>query len=161
MGLAISVLVIVLLMGSIFWVMPSAAQKRVMNLRQNALSMGLRPSVQRITRIREPGESEVLPQSLLLYSKLRQQTCQRMTWQLERREGFDPVTGVNGWFWKDKPAELAEKDETHLREILSQVPASVDLVLVSSMGVSLHWNEKNPELLSEINRLAESILAKL
>ncbi|PXF30838.1 hypothetical protein WH50_13280 [Pokkaliibacter plantistimulans] len=146
--------VVMLLVGSVFWIMPSGRQRQQMRIRERALAAGVRAKMYPLELPRAPGELPQPKRLILMYSVAREQKSAQPEWQLHRAAGLDPFDLAPGWVWKKPPSQDAVLDLHSIANIVNVLPKSVDAVISTPLECVLCWNEKNEQ---ELDAIAQSL----
>lgn len=155
----ILILTISLILGPIAMLKPKPAQKRKEALRQYAASKGLRFTLRKLpklkTDIEEPGVSPVY------YLAPTAQLQLLPTWILIRTQYEHEGNFYRAWDWlnEHRPSQTVSGK---LRDYLSQLPDSINVITQGEAGTSVFWNEKEGndivdllvQMLSELQSVA-------
>lgn len=138
MGLVVAILITLAVMGSVMWVMPSPREKRIIAMRNKALSLSLKVRLldQKMAKKFFPWCEDYRP--FVLYEKYFRSKVDSLTTPLVIRlsDGF----------------VAHELDEVHpiklkleSRGVLSRLPESAEALLFYSGAVAILWKEKEGE----------------
>ena len=125
----IIIIIVSIVLGPIFWIMPSAKDKRLVNLRDMAMSAGFHikvcdlPQVNRAKVRREPAEKGVMYR--LPFPQIDRKL--RPDYELYLRDESEVQTG---------------RYQSQLAQLLEDLPADVVAVELSPVGSGLYWRER-------------------
>lgn len=139
MGSWIAILIVLSLIGSVFWVMPSTRDRERMKVRQVAMSKGL--------KVRMPDKA--LKERLIRYEDLILGTyiyeCLNFSSQsLKFSGGLYVVKSEDGWAFIDNSLPLGV-NENKVLSLASSLPQSCGLLMLSSNGALVFWDERGGE----------------
>lgn len=140
MGAWIVVLIVLSLMGSVFWIMPSTRDKQRMKLRQRAMHNGL--------KVRVP--DRVLKERLIRYEELILGTVIYECLNFSRKAvkfsgGLYVLKGDDeSWGFIDGSVPLGVNKEVVL-ESAGSLPESCRLLVLSSNSALVFWDERGEE----------------
>lgn len=143
MGSWIVILIVFALMGSFFWIMPSRRDRVRMELRQKAMRLGL--------KIRFPDKG--LKERLIRYEDFILGSAMYELFIVGNKKpllsgGFIIIKDEGGASWRfldvSLPLNLQGISGRVLQD-LEKLPASLSLVMLSSNGVSMFWDERGDE----------------
>jgi len=125
--------VVLMVLSPIFWIMPSPKQKRQMQLRQMAMSLGF------IVKIAD------LPQqhrARVRREKVEQGVTYRLPWEVKRRH----PESVDFLLLRDPGEHPPTLDnpalQTLMQHCLDQLPESVVALEYAKPGLALYWRER-------------------
>ncbi len=153
MGSWIVVLVVLSLMGSVFWVMPSTRDRLRMRLRQRAMSEGL--------KVRMPDQS--LKERLIRYEDLVLGSmiyeCLNFSHQaVQFSGGIYVLKGKDGsWVFVEESIPLGI-DKKGVLNAAQSFPNSCGLFVLTSSSALVFWNEQGEE--KDVDTI-KSVLEKL
>ena len=148
MSYLIIAVVVLLVLSPIFWIMPSPKQKRQMQLRQRAMTIGF------IVKIAD------LPQGYrakVRQEKVEQGVTYRLAWGIKRKH----PEGVEYLLMRNPDEEISDFDDSSfdrqiqllMRNTLQQLPDAVVALEYASPGLALYWREQGSvELVDELYR---------
>lgn len=147
MGFIVAILITLAVMGSILWVMPSPREKRIIAMRQKAMSLGLK-----VRLLDQQLAGKFFPwcenhRQFVLYERYFQNENKdaRQSIVVRLSEGY-------------VPHELDEQPIKHKLQalgLLDKLPKSTEALVFYTGAVSVLWTEK--EGLEVIDDLAESL----
>ncbi len=155
MSYLIIAVVVLMVLSPIFWIMPSPKQKRQMQLRQKAMSIGF------IVKIAD------LPQqhrAIVRKEKAEQGVTYRLPWEIKRKhpEGLKYLLMRNpdGATTSTSSPDL----QALMQKCLDQLPDTVVALEYSSPGLALYWRERGDsevveELYQRMIQLRTAVLA--
>ncbi|MFW1676277.1 hypothetical protein ACFVYJ_00645 [Pontibacter sp. JAM-7] len=160
----IIVLIMMSLIGSMMWVMPTARQKYQAALRLHAKKEGFRVQLERITLPRAKGEMEgettnVTSYRLTRKSRDKSQRTQHTPWTAVRVESLANLGLPEGWSWLLGEKSLSESQLALLTDVIAQMPGDVTAIESSPVEVGVFWQEEGGETaLAEIKTQLERLL---
>ncbi len=142
--------VLLYLVGTMAWVLPSKREKKQMQMRQRAKACGMQIQL----------KSRELPSELdrgygkpyfMQYLKIRPEPLEKVKPIRFLKCGLDedPVPGWRSDF------DFHEHMSVALKPILSELPRDVFAVILSSSAVGVEWQEKAP--LDDVDRISASL----
>jgi len=156
---AIIVLIMLSLIGSMMWVMPSPRQRFQSKLRLDARKLGFQVQLSRLEIPRAKGEmeSEVInmPAYRMLRGKLdRNAKEQWVEWMVARVDAMAADGLPEGWSWSKGERSLSAAKLNVLSDWLKQLPEEVIAVESTAIHLTLYWRE--PEHAGALDELAEN-----
>ncbi|ARN75673.1 hypothetical protein [Oceanicoccus sagamiensis] len=145
MSYLVIALVVVMVISPIFWIMPSPKQKRQMQLRQRAMSVGFLVKLADMPQTHRAQVRKEKPEQGVVY---------RLPWEVKRKhpEGVDCLLMRN-------PSEeagpaltgFAEQLQQQMRACLDDLPDSVQALEYAQPGFAIYWREQgNAELIDSL-----------
>lgn len=155
---AIIVLIMLSLIGSMMWVMPSPRQRFQSQLRLEARKLGFQVQLSRLEIPRAKGEmeSEVIniPAYRMLRGKLdRSAKEQWVEWMVARVDAMAADGLPQGWSWAKGERSLNPVKLNALSDWLNQLPEEVVAVESTAIHLTLYWRE--PERAGALDELGE------
>lgn len=147
----IIVLIMMSLIGSMMWVMPSPRQRFQSKLRLDARKYGFQVQLSHLTLPRAKGEVESETISIPAYRLLRGDTVDRkernvwIDWKIARIEALANEGLPNGWTWIKGERALSASKLTQLSRWLEDLPAEVVAVESTALHLMLFWREPERE----------------
>ena len=146
MSYLIIAVVVIVVLSPVFWIMPSPAQKRQMQLRQHAMTLGF------IVKIAD------LPQSHLAKvrkEKVEQGVTYRLPWAVKRKhpQNIDYLLMRNS---EEAPlcfdnSSFGQQMHLLMQDTLLQLPDSVVALEYANPGLAVYWHERGDvELVSSL-----------
>ncbi|WP_299196880.1 hypothetical protein [uncultured Amphritea sp.] len=161
---AIIVLVMMSLLGSMMWVMPSPRERYLAKLRQQASRRGFQVQIVRAKPPRAAGqvEPEVMKATayrLPRYNLDKKHRANFIEWQIFRQIAVADEGLPEGWCWGVGERRLNEKQLAMLNLLISQLPEGVASVESTPIHISLYWNEKGgEEVLEQLHALLQPFI---
>ncbi|MGB0733030.1 MAG: hypothetical protein ACPGPF_04670 [Pontibacterium sp.] len=160
----IIVFVVLSLLGSVFWAMPTRRQKEQGALRMKARNLGLQTRMERLTFPRAKGEVEEETRQLMAYRMLRDNidrkaATQRPSWLICQADSMKNVDLPEGWSWKVGESELSESSLAYIENLVPNLPKGVLAIESSPLYVAFYWDERGGEAV--LDTMAEQITALL
>lgn len=147
---AIIVLIMMSLLGSMMWVMPSPRQRYLAKLRQQASRQGFQVQIVRVTPPRAAGQvkPEVLSATAYRLPRYNLEKKHRENfneWQVFRQTAVANEGLPEGWCWGVGERSLNATQLGMLNDLIAQLPDGVSSVESTPVHISLYWNEKGDE----------------
>lgn len=141
MGVWIVVFIALALMGSFFWILPSPRDRKRMELRQKAMRLGLKVRFpdkglkERLVRFEDQILGAVMYELFIVTRKKPALTG-----------SFFIIKDEEGWRFIERslPLNLQNISESILGE-LKLLPDNFDLIMLSSNGTSVFWDERGED----------------
>lgn len=162
----IIIVIMMSLIGSMMWVMPTPRQKYQAALRMKAKKMGFLVQLERLTAPRAKGEMEPESRDITAYRVIREGLNREeknhfTTWQIFRLESISDIGLPSGWSWSEGERALSEKQLDRLAEVISKLPEGVFSLESTPIHAGVYWNEEGgDEALDEIKTLLDSLVAE-
>ncbi|HSG02544.1 MAG TPA: hypothetical protein VLA39_02350 [Marinobacterium sp.] len=155
---AIIVLIMMSLIGSMMWVMPSPRQRFQSKLRLEARKHGFQVSLGRLTLPRAQGETEAeeLSRPLYRFSRTgldRRERDQFVGWAVARLTAIGRDGLPEGWSWVRGEGTLPQARLQQLSDWLEVLPKEVDAVESDAIHLAFYWRE--PERAGALEELAQ------
>lgn len=155
---AIIVLIMLSLIGSMMWVMPSPRQRFQSKLRLDARKLGFQVQLSRLEIPRAKGEMDSetinMPAYRMLRGKLdRSAKEQWVEWMVARVDAMAADGLPKGWSWSKGERTLSAPRLDALSDWLTQLPTEVVAVESTAIHLTLYWRE--PERAGALDELAE------
>ncbi|MCP4788934.1 MAG: hypothetical protein GY881_01715 [Gammaproteobacteria bacterium] len=142
----IVVLVVLSLLGSISWAMPTPMQRAQAKIRKLAMAKGVQIRVGKLQGPREEGE--MTPEGHLAtgYNLPRpSETAKHMAkthnWEVFRANGLHKAGLPRGWCWNRGEGALTDKQLQDLAQLIGRLPKDVYAIGASPIGVVAYWHE--------------------
>jgi len=140
------ILAILLITGSFMWLKPSPRDQFLAKLRAKALTQGFRLGSLRVPDTSDYGRVKERFQMVTLYSlPLQLAAGPSCRFTVLRTSGEAGTYLPEGWAWDERQG-LSETQYEQLHRVLTSLPASIQLISLSSGSISLNWDEKDPEM---------------
>ena len=136
MSYLIIAVVVLMVLSPVFWIMPSPRQKRQMQLRQQAMSLGF---MVKIADLPQQHRAKVRKE------KVEQGVTYRLPWEVKRKhpEGIeyllmrDPGETPSGF----DGSGFGQQMQVLMQDALQQLPDSVVALEYAGPGLALYWRE--------------------
>ncbi len=163
---AIIVLIMMSLIGSMMWVMPTKRQRFLADLRMKATRLGFQVQLIRLTPPRAMGEVEAETFSASAYR------LPRLDMKKEQRDGFkewrifwqEAISNEGlpaGWCWETGERQLTEQQLQQLNEFISELPDGIRAVESTPIHLTLFWDERGDEaVLESLKQKMQQMLEK-
>ncbi len=168
----IVVVVVLSLVGSVAWVMPTPLQRAQAIIRQLAMSKGLQVKVSKLQGPREVGE--IAPESYLATSYGLPRTkpqrgvrpnlaaSKRVTWEVFKAAGLNTQGLPQGWCWNRGEGALKSHQLEQLTLLLEQLPGDVYALSVNPVAVQAYWYERaTPAELDALETVIKALVGDL
>lgn len=155
----IIVLIMMSLIGSMMWVMPSPRQRFQSRLRLEARKFGFNVNLAQLNLPRATGEVEPEKRNMPAYRMLRANLDRRerdawIDWGV-CRVNSQATTGLNaGWSWMQGEGRLDAGRLARLNAWLAGLPPEVEAVESTALQLSFYWRE--PEAEGALQALVDS-----
>jgi hypothetical protein len=141
--------VLVFLIGSITWAMPTPRQRQQTKLRQQAMVMGIQVRVGRLQGPRKNGavaqSSEIATSYYLPRITVRDQPQTKFpanhNWEIFRVRGPHRHGLPSGWCWNRGEGVLDTGQLECLASILGQLPDDIYAVSSNPLAIMVYWHE--------------------
>lgn len=143
MATIIIVLAIVLILGSMFWVLPSPKERRQMLLRKAAMDKGLNVQITKIKDIASPGHLLDCV-AYRLFDLDQQQHKEKMPWKLLRTKE-DWRMDIDGWTLDKSIAKESIQDIETITGTVARLPEDCIAVESNKQSTSVYWQERGDE----------------
>lgn len=151
-------IVVMLMLSPVFWIMPSPAQKRQMQLRQKAMSLGF---IVKITDLPQQYRAKVRKE------KVEQGVVYRLPWGVKRKH----PGGIEYLLIRDSDETLLWVDSSSfgrqmyslMQNTLQQLPNSVVALEYAAPGLAVYWREHGHaelvnDLYQQLTKLRSAVL---
>lgn len=161
---AIIVVIMMSLLGSMMWVMPSPRQRFLATLRLQASRMGFHVQIVRMTPPRAAGqvEPETLNSTAYRLPRFNIEKKQRENfseWQVFRLSAIANEGLPEGWSWGAGERALSEVQLEALNNFIAELPDGVVSIESTPVHFSLFWDEKGDEnTLQQLHDLMQPML---
>ncbi len=155
--------VVLSLVGSVMWVMPTQRDKFLAALRMEARRLGFQVQLLKLTYPREKGELEPRKVSTVAYRFLRGKInqpahLQWQSWRVVKCE-TNACEGLHaGWGWGVGERELPKEKLDQLNSILANLSASVIALESTPVHASAFWDEKDEAVMIEIKEVLNQLI---
>ncbi|MDO6563473.1 hypothetical protein Q4488_08775 [Amphritea sp. 1_MG-2023] len=146
----IIIFVMMSLLGSMMWVMPSPRQRLLAKLRQQASRDGFQVQIVRLTPPRAAGQVEpetftATAYRLPRFNLEKEQRHQFIPWQIFRQVAVANQGLPEGWCWGLGERRLNEQQLATLNTLLAGLPEGVSSIESTPIHISLYWDERGDE----------------
>lgn len=143
----IIVLIMLSLLGSMMWAMPSPREKAQAALRSKARTLGLQVQLVRLAAPRATGEADADEYDRAAYRKLRSglsaaQRDRLIPWQVFQIRSLACDGLPEGWSWKQGEGTLAQAQLNVLADVLRALPQDVLALESTPLYVTAYWSER-------------------
>ncbi len=144
---AIIILIMMSLIGSIMWVMPTPRQRFQADLRTKAKPKGFQVQMVRLTAPRATGQMDAEHYSVMAYRLPRlnidKKTARTLQpWHAFRVESIANTGLPAGWSWGFGENVLDDAGLNLLKEIIDALPSGVSSIESTPIHVTAHWDEE-------------------
>jgi len=158
--------VVLSIIGSMMWVMPTKRDRMLATLRMQAKQQGFQVQLTRLTYPREHGEvdSRVVPSVAYRLLRGKISTQQHSDWQSWRivRCATNSSEGLSsGWGWALGERTMAEPQLAKINTILKSLPKDVVGLESTPVHVSVFWSEKDEQELGSIKLALDNMITEL
>lgn len=162
----IVVLVVLSLVGSISWVMPTPVQRAQAKIRKLAMEQGVQVRIGKLQGPREQGE--MAPDSHLATGywlpregKATQVLANTHNWEIFKANGLHTTGLPQGWCWNRGQGALNDKQLQSLSDCIASLPKDVYAMGGSPMSAIIYWHEiGTPAELDDVVAVLNSMLAE-
>lgn len=163
MKVAIIVFVVLSLLGSMMWMMPSKREKFQARLRLKARQEGFQVQLVHLTAPRAQGELEAVSNNIPAYRLNRQEHTNAehpptLPWQVFRVDALANTGLPAGWSWKLGERQLTDTQLESLVAVINQLPADVLALESSPVQVSAFWREGQEQDLAVIKQALQQLI---
>lgn len=157
MGLIVSIIVVLMLIGSVLWLKPSASQQRQTRLRLLARQLGLDVRLSALPQTRRARVRGELPQQGVVYRLLK--FGERKDKPIE----YVVCRANSEAEWEsESDVELPPTVRAELDRVLSQLPSNALAFEITSAGCGVYWRERgDEETIHLLKRLLKSVQQSL
>ncbi len=146
MNWVIIILLLLSIVGSMMWMMPSPKQKVQALLRQHAMRQGIQAQISRLLFPRAIGEAIADERDCIAYrlprtNEIRREQKKTIPWQVFKLDSH-AINGLpEGWCWSKGEGQLVTEQLQLLAEILSLLPDDSYSLESTPVAVSVYWYE--------------------
>ena len=143
----IVLLVILSLVGTVAWAMPTPLQRAQARLRKHAMHKGIHVRISKRQWPRERGAMSTDSYMAVGYGLLRPSGHGRKLvpdnrWEICRADGWHTKGLPKGWCWQYGEDNLPTKPLQRLTALLDNMPADVYAVASTPLAVMVYWHER-------------------
>lgn len=147
-----SILVIV---GAVLWVKPSPRERRLAQLRQQALMDGFKVQQRRVPDLSIEGRVNGQETHLTFYRKYCKSNFDQI-YNILRTTGESGIHLPVGWIWEEN-LRLPENKRSPVQHLLSELPESVLGIELAPDYVGVAWDERSKDTYPQIVELLRQI----
>lgn len=146
----IIVLIMMSLIGSMMWVMPTKRQKYQAALRLKAKSQGFLVQLEKVKPPRAKGELEADLRDMTAYRILRHGLSQKEKnafndWQIFKVAAVANIGLPEGWSWASGERSLSDAELDKLNALITTLPDGVFSIESNAVYMGVHWDEEGGE----------------
>lgn len=162
----IIIFIMMSLIGSMMWVMPTKRQKYQAALRMKAKTLGFQVQLERITPPRAKGEVEADTRDMTAYRIMRHELSKKEkndfnAWQIFRVESIADTGLPQGWSWTHGERTLSTEQLDELREILANLPSGIFSLESTPVYMGAYWDEEGGDTaLEQVKEILNKFIAK-
>lgn len=150
MKIFIIVVVVMSLLGSFMWMMPTPREKMQAKLRLKAKKEGFMVQLVRLTAPRAEGEMDEKVRNTPAYRLPRSNLDKRevsamVPWQIFRVTAIANEGLPEGWSWKLGERTLSDTQLSLLTDVIELLPSDVAALESTPVNVTAFWNERTGE----------------
>ncbi|SIS55581.1 hypothetical protein [Neptunomonas antarctica] len=163
MKIFIIVIVVMSLMGSFMWMMPTKREKIQAHLRLKAKKEGFLVQLVRLTAPRAEGEMEGEVKNTPAYRLPRSNLDKRevnamVPWQIFRTKAIANQGLPADWSWKLGERTLSESKLSLLSEVINLLPSDVVALESTPVNVTAYWHERSGDEQLDVIKKALNLL---
>ncbi|WP_271273923.1 hypothetical protein [Aliamphritea hakodatensis] len=157
---AIIILVMMSLVGSMMWVMPSQRQRFQAQLRQLAMRKGFNVQVAKVNPPRASGQVEQESFNSPVYrlprtNISRQERETFVHWQVYKQTALAAEGLPEGWCWGEGERQLSAGQLGLLLELIARLPEGVVAIESDPVHLSVFWDERGE--LEDLDRIQDAM----
>lgn len=153
MGVIVSIIVVLMVIGSVLWLKPSASQQRQTKLRLLARQLGLDVRLSALPQVRRARVRGEQPQQGVVYRLLQfgENNANPIDYLICRVNAESP--------WEsESDSTLSPLVRAELDRVLAQLPRDAVAFEITSAGCGVYWRERGDEdTLRHLKQLLESM----
>ncbi|MEH6811848.1 MAG: hypothetical protein V7677_04875 [Motiliproteus sp.] len=164
MNWVIIILLLMSIVGSMLWMMPSPKQKVQALLRQHAMRQGIQVQISRLLFPRAigeaiPDERDCVAYRLSRTNALRRENKKTIPWQIFKLNSHATNGLPDGWCWSKGEDQLEAEQLRQMQEIIGLLPKDAYSLESTPVSVSVYWYEKgDTDSVEQIKRLLQRML---
>ncbi|OMH38729.1 hypothetical protein [Motiliproteus sp. MSK22-1] len=164
MNWVIIVLLLLSIVGSMLWMMPSPKQRVQAMLRQKAVRLGLQVQITRLLFPRALGESLPEERTCTAYRLPRTPAKTRgkkntIPWHIFKLESHASVGLPSGWSWSKGEGHLNASQLEIIEKIIAELPDDGFSLESTPLAASIYWRENGtPETVDHIYQLLNRMI---
>lgn len=156
------VLVLLAIVGSMMWMMPSPRQRAQAILRQKAMREGFQVQIARILLPRALGQMTADERDCVAYRLPRLGDAPATTepWQIFNLQSHANVGLPDNWSWNRGEERLSESALELINRLIDQLPDDVYGIESTPVSVSVFWEERGtPETVTELKQQLQQLIS--
>ena len=159
--------VLVFLVGSLTWAMPTSRQRQQARLRQQAVAMGIQVRIAHLHDLCKDGAVASSRAMIMGYYLARIPVCNQSRaklllnhdWQIYRSHRLHGDGLPSGWCWNRGEGNLGVCQLDYLDTILKQLPDDIYAVGSNPLAVVVYWHESGgQQCLNDIHVCLQQLL---
>ncbi|WP_207063141.1 hypothetical protein [Motiliproteus sp. SC1-56] len=140
------VLILLAIVGSMMWMMPSPRQRAQALLRQKAMRLGIQVQISRLLFPRALGEAVADERDCTAYRLARTQDRRRgrqapVPWQIFKVRSHANTGLPEGWSWGRGEGQLTSEQLALIAGLIEILPADVYALESTPVSAGVYWNE--------------------
>lgn len=163
MNWLIIALVLLSIVGSVMWMMPSPRERMQAKMRQKAMSTGLKVQMVQLKHPREIGQAEAETKGVIVYRLFRQNLSKTEKnnfngWQIFKLNTLATDGLPEGWSWSKGEGEHQDKTPL-IAEVINELPGEQVSIQSTGDSVSYFWYESgNDETVEQIKSALDKLV---
>lgn len=163
MKIAIIVFIVLSLLGSVMWVMPTRRERFQAKLRLKARTEGFQVQLVHLEGPREQGEMEPTTQNVPAYRLMRlglrkEEAAEITPWQVFKANALANEGLPAGWSWKRGERQLEDRALARLSLVIEQMPEDIVAIESTPVQVSAYWREGQEDDMATIKAALNQLL---
>ncbi len=168
MNWVVIALILLAIVGSMMWMMPSPRQRVQALLRQKAMRLGFQVQIARILLPRALGEAVADERDCVAYriprlsaasAQSRNPSKQSIPWQIFQLQSYATDGLPAGWSWSKGEGQLQNDALQLITELIAALPEDVYGLESTPVSVSVYWEERGtPETVEQIQQLLNRLV---
>ncbi|MEX0584588.1 MAG: hypothetical protein WEB07_02400 [Natronospirillum sp.] len=161
-GWGVAALLILSAIGSLLWAVPSKADQRRAEMRDEALRQGLSLVTLSIPDTSERGRIDRLTRLVTGYKRRAREAAALPSFIVLRSSGESGFGLPTGWVWENPAFRATPTLRMALVEILNDLPLWVELLAITPEGLVVSFDERRGTAqVSQVNELLERSCQRL
>ncbi|MBN3560559.1 hypothetical protein [Aliamphritea spongicola] len=157
---AIIILVMMSLVGSMMWVLPSKRERFQAQLRQLAMRKGFNVQLAQVKPPRASGEIEQESFNSPVYRLPRTNISRKeregfIQWQVYKQVALAAEGLPEGWCWGEGERKLSESQLEQLSVLISDLPEGAVAIESDPVHLSVFWDERGD--LNDLDRIQDAM----
>ncbi len=164
MNWVIIILLLLSIVGSMMWMMPSPKQKVQVLLRQHAMRQGIQVQMSRLLFPRATGEAIPDERDCIAYRLPRTNAIRRdkqttIPWHIFKLDSVATNGLPEEWCWSKGEDQLEQDQLTELAELIANLPKDAYSLESTPIAVSVYWYENgDQDSVDNIKQLLQKML---